>query len=114
MLNVRPFTSANSRAVSVVFPAPDGDEMMSRSGFSLDILDLLPDLLELRLDVHHEVRKLHILALRAQGIGFARHFLEQKLQTTPDGCAIGEQRLELIEMAGQAYQLLGDVTAICH
>src|SRR4051812_23065061 len=71
MLKVRPFTSASRRAVSVVLPAPEGDEMIRSSGRSLDILDLLPDLLELALDVHYQMRKLHILAFRAQRVGLA-------------------------------------------
>ena len=49
--------------------APDGDEMMRSSGLSLDILNLLPDLLELTLHVDDQVRELHVLALRADRVG---------------------------------------------
>src|SRR4051812_47140202 len=53
------------RAVRVVLPAPEGDETINGSGPLLDILDLLPNSLELCLHLHDQMGNWRILALGA-------------------------------------------------
>src|SRR5450755_4754858 len=70
--------------VSVVLPAPDGDETMSGRGPSFDILDLLPDSFELGLHLHDQMGNRGILALCPNCIRFSTDFLQQKIEATPD------------------------------
>src|SRR5476649_1453179 len=78
-------SSFSIRAVSVVLPAPEGDETISGSGPSFNILDLLPDALELGLHLGHQVGNGGILALSPNCIRFSTDFLQQKVQTAAHG-----------------------------
>src|SRR6478609_8018135 len=54
--------SLSNRAVSVVLPAPDGEDTINGRGPSLDILDLLTNPLELCLHLDDQMRDFRILA----------------------------------------------------
>lgn len=55
-----------------------------------DVLDLLSDLFNFRLDVHHGSRDLDITALGADGIGFTVEFLNQKVKLASHRSALGK------------------------
>src|SRR5450432_1177593 len=105
--------SLSNAVVSVVLPAPDGDDTMSGSGPSFHILDLLPDSFELGLHLHDQMGNRGILALCANCIRFSTDFLQQKIQATPDRSICFDQPLELIEVGVEAHELFGHVAAIC-
>ena len=50
-----------------------------QSFFSLNILYLLADLLQLALNIHHDGGNIGVLALGADGVGLAIHFLHQEI-----------------------------------
>src|SRR4051794_12648312 len=70
-----------SRSTSVVLPVPDGAETTKTCPrLSLDILDLLPHLLEFGFRGHDEFRNRLAVGLRADGVDLAVHFLQQEIQ----------------------------------
>src|SRR5688572_24262834 len=73
-------TDASRRVVSVVFPAPDGDETMSGSGPSFDILHLFANALELGLGLDDQMRNRGIRALRTSGVELASDLLQQEIE----------------------------------
>src|SRR6187431_97008 len=105
-------SSLSNRAVSVVLPAPEGEETINGSGPSLDILDLLPNPLELCLHLDDQMGNWRILALCANGIRFSTDFLQQKVEATANWAIGSEQVAELVEMGVEADELLGHVTSV--
>src|SRR5262249_50955607 len=108
----------SSLFLSVVFPAPEGDDRMRRrkssaprSG-SLDILHLLAHPLDLRLHLDHRVRDGAVLRFRADSMDLARRLLQKEIEPPADRLARAEVRLELREVALEARQLLGDVALV--
>src|SRR6185369_9164646 len=82
----------------VVFPAPEGEEstsirprrctstnpVITPRTPSLDILDLLAQLLDRRFELNAEIGQGEIGALRAQRIGFAVEFLAEEIELAAD------------------------------
>ena len=62
---------------------------------SLKILDLLPDLFDLRLDIHHMAGNLNVVAFGADGVGLPVKFLYQEVQLTAHGAALAKQFAQL-------------------
>src|SRR5688572_32126467 len=84
----RPGTHCTSRSTRVVFPVPDGADTMNScprvaraSGTALlDILDLLPHTLELRLGVDDELGHVNAIGLRPDCVDLAIHLLQKEIQ----------------------------------
>src|SRR5262245_27009338 len=78
-------TRSTRRSTTVVLPVPDGAETMKSKprSPSLDILDLLAHLLELRLRGDDDLRHVEAIGLGAHRIDFAVHFLEQEVELPP-------------------------------
>ena len=72
-------TIATSRPAEIILPNP---MLMSFTcpAPSFDVLDLLPDLLDFSLDIHHISGDLDVAALRADGVGLPVELLDQKVQ----------------------------------
>src|SRR5688572_24292307 len=90
-------TSCTRRSTRVVLPVPDGAETMnSRPRRAapplLDILDLLPHLLEFGLGVDDQLRDAEAVGLRADGVDLPVHLLEQEIELAPARLrALGER-----------------------
>src|SRR5688572_21939717 len=82
-LNRIPSKRALRAEVSVVLPAPDGEDTMRSSGELFDILDLFAQSLELCFEFHDEMRERGIRALGANRVCFSPYFLQEELQTSP-------------------------------
>src|SRR5262245_46854798 len=65
--------SVRMRVFRVVFPAPDGDDRMSKRKSSLDILHLLSHPLDFGLEFYHKVQDSQVLRLRSNRIYLAGH-----------------------------------------
>src|SRR5438552_936926 len=88
--------SARTRWISVVFPAPDGDEMMKRSPgvmltpvevlarSSLNVLHLLLERLDVRLEVEDNPRGADLPDLRARRVDLPVELLRQVVEALPD------------------------------
>src|SRR6478752_2275253 len=104
--------SLSKRAVSVVLPAPEGEDTINGRGPSLDILDLLPDPLQLCLHLHDQMGDFRILALCANGIRFSTDFLQQKIEATANGALCSEHVCKLVEMRIEPDELFRHVAAV--
>src|SRR5258706_16272873 len=74
---------SRTRLMSVVFPAPDGPEMMNNvpSGWKLlDILDLFADPLDLCFQVYNNGSDVRRARLRAHRVDLAQHLLRQEIE----------------------------------
>src|SRR5262245_4820108 len=99
-----------TREAITKFPCP-----MFRRTRLLNVLDLLAQPLELRLQLHHPVRDRRIAALRPDRVRFAHELLEQELELAPDRPARParvDQLAKLIDVAAQPHDLLGHVHAL--
>ena len=65
--------------------------MKSRPLTSLDILDLLPQPLELGLDLNDELRHQRAIGLRADSVDLAIHFLQQEVVRVAQRSDISEE-----------------------
>src|SRR5262245_10012374 len=112
-----PGTLSRSRRDSVDFPVPDGAEMTNRVPRrgrligSLEVLDLLADLLGLRLEVEGPAADLEILALARDRVRLPVDLLEEEVHTLADRLAVAsrQERAGLLEVTGEPDDLLGDV-----
>src|SRR4051794_16613483 len=103
--------------MSVVFPAPDGPEMMNNvpSGWKLlDILDLLADALDLRFQVYNNGPDVRGSRLRAHRVDLAQHLLRHEIELLPRRLAAVDRLLHLLDVMRQPRQLLGDVALLHH
>src|SRR5687767_8636058 len=81
-------TSRTSRSTRVVLPVPDGAETMNSrprraadgAATLLDILHLLPHLLEFGLGVDDQLGDAQAVGLRPDGVDLAVHLLEKKVE----------------------------------
>jgi len=71
-----------------------------------DVLRLLADLLQLRLDLDHGAGLLEIVSLGADGVGFPVELLQQKIQFASNGAAARQHGIKLAEMAAQTHRFL--------
>src|SRR3954466_3325398 len=106
---VRLGSSPSSLREIVVLPAPEGEERTSISprcltstkpddpavplisGFSLDILDLLAQLLDRGLQLDADIGEADIGALGAERVGLAVELLAEEVELAPDGTALADK-----------------------
>src|SRR6476620_4376493 len=79
---------------------------------SLNILNLLAHLLELRLGVDDQLRDAQAVGFRADGIHLAVHFLQKKIELAAAGLRPVAERLPMQEMSAKARYLFADVRAL--
>src|SRR5260370_28932833 len=85
----------------------------SQSPSSFDVLHLLPQFFDLRLDFqrHSSNRQrfaFHAGRLREHGVGLAMHFLQQKIQFLPELAGSVQQLGELLQVAPHAVSFFTD------
>src|SRR5687767_15954779 len=107
-------TSCTRRSTRVVLPVPDGAETMnSRPRRAapplLDILDLLPHLLEFGLGVDDQLRNAEAVGLRADGVDLPVHLLEQEIELPAAWLWPVGQRRPVREVAAESGDFLRDV-----
>src|SRR5205809_1455278 len=102
-----------TRAISVVFPAPDGPETMNNvpSGWKLlDILHLLAYPLDLSFQFYNERAQRRRTRLRSHGVDLPQHLLGQKIELLAGGLVAPDRLLRLLDVMRQPRQLFGDVS----
>src|SRR5260370_19676831 len=105
--------ASRMRVFSVVFPAPDGDDRMSkRKSSSFDILHLLSHPLDFGLEFYHKVHGPKVLRLGSNRIYLARHLLQKEIEPPSHGLVVGQVGQHLLDVTRQAGQLFGDVRAL--
>src|SRR5882757_722261 len=99
---------AAPKSISPIPTAPTRSTKAARSqsASSFDVLHLLPQFFDLRFDFqrHFGDRQrfaFHAGRLREHGVGFAMHFLQQKIQLLPELPSPVEQLRELLQVAPQ-------------
>src|SRR5688500_6099673 len=107
-------TSCTSRSTRVVLPVPDGAETMNSrprraAAPLLDILNLLPHLLEFGLGVDDQLRNAEAVGLGADGVDLAVHFLEQEIELPAARLGTVGQRRPVREVAAEPGDFFGDV-----
>src|SRR5258708_17891089 len=88
----------------------------SLSPCSFDVLYLLPQFLDLRLDLQRQARDCQRLAFDAGRFGqhrirLAMHFLQKKIQLLPQLARTVKQFPELLQVTPQAVQFFTDIAA---
>src|SRR5690242_16530562 len=124
---VRLGSSPKSFREIVVLPAPEGEERTSISprrltsmkpddpaavlikSSSLDVLDLLAQLLDRRLQVDADAGEADIGTLGAERVGLAVEFLAEEVELAPDGAALGDEVARRRDMGVQPVQLLAHI-----
>src|SRR4051794_11128314 len=91
----------------------EGEERATASA-SLDVLHLLAKPLELDLHADDELRNSGILGFGAERIRLAYHFLQKEVEPPAHGLAGArhEHALDLIEVAAQPRELLGEIALV--
>src|SRR3954447_19203346 len=107
--------------VSVVLPAPEGEERMRRSPRRwwadasatalLHVLDLLAELLHGRLEIEADPRHGHVPGLGAERIGLPAELLRQEVEAPPNRPAGAQKVARRGDVGAQAVDLLADVGA---
>src|ERR1051325_9205609 len=128
MENSRPGTRRSNSLVSVVFPEPDGAEMMNRIPLTLfrraslvcdtsfNVLDLLTRFLDLGFHAETNLGNAQGLAgntrrLRQKRVCFAAHFLQQEVKLLADFSTLVQQPQEMLDVGLHADKFLADVAA---
>src|SRR3990170_8094956 len=103
-------TIAMTRPATTMLPNPT---LINFGPALFNILDLLAQALQFAFDGDDRARDLHVVGLRPDRVGLAPHLLQQELQF-PAQRAVGggEVEGELLGVAAQPRQLLGDVAAL--
>src|SRR5229473_2581463 len=120
-------SKASSRAVpgfaapKSIFPIPTAPTRstpaaQSLSPCSFDVLYLLPQFFDLRLDLQRQARDCQRLAFDAGRFGqhrisLAMHFLQKKIQLLPQLARTVKQFPELLQVTPQAVQFFTDIAA---
>src|SRR5215212_3900611 len=110
-------SSATTRLMRVVFPAPDGPDTMNKVPSEwklLDILNLLADALDLGLQFYNHGPDVRRARLRAHGIDLPQHLLGEEVELLPGRLAAVDRLVHLIDVMREARQLLGDVALLHH
>src|SRR5580765_2642521 len=100
------------RSTTVVFPVPEGADTTNsspRDRCSLDILHLLPHLLELGLERDDNLGDPGPLRLRSQRVDLAVHFLEEEVQLAAARLGRVGERAPVLEVGAEPDGLLGDI-----
>src|SRR4051812_14512627 len=108
---------SRTRLISVVFPAPDGPETMNNVPSEwklLDILYLLADALDLGFQFYNEASQRRGARLRAHRVHLAQHLLREEVELLAGRLLALDGLLDLVDVVGQARQLLGDVAFLHH
>src|SRR5690349_12478638 len=108
---------SRTRLMRVVFPAPDGPETMNNvpSGWKLlDILDLLADTLDLRLQFYDKGPDGRGARLRAHGVDLADHLLREEVELFAGGFFGADGFVDLLDVMAEALELFGDVAFLHH
>src|SRR4051812_17433719 len=96
---------------SVVLPAPEGEDMMRRSprramltreSCLFNVLDLLAELIDDRLELEPDCGEVAVGRLRAKRIRFAIEFLGEKIELPADGLGGLEKLPRGFDMGEQA------------
>src|SRR5687768_18427448 len=105
---------SSSRRVSVVLPAPEGEEITRRRprrsiGMGLatlfNVLHLLAHLINDGLEAQANAAQRFVLRLGAKRIGFAMKFLRQEIELAADGAGlIGQKSMGVAYMGGDAAE----------
>src|SRR5436309_5747577 len=98
--------------MSVVFPAPDGPDTMNKVPSEwklLDILNLLADALDLRFQFYNHGPDVRRARLRAHRVDLPQHLLREEVELLAGRLAAVDGLLHLIDVMGEAGQLLGNV-----
>src|SRR5207302_67978 len=80
-----------------------------RLPWSLQILNLLAELLDDALELEPDIGELDVIRLGAQRVGLALQLLREEIQPAPDGTAACQQISALVHMRSKSIQLLADV-----
>ena len=95
------FRSPKPMLISFIFSSEP-----SESQGLLQILDLLTDLLDLRLHIHHDAGDIQILTLGTNGIGLTVQLLGQEIQLAAHGLVQLQNGAVLGDVAAQADGLI--------
>ena len=88
----------------VLFPVPDGPETTKRGPALFDILDLLPHLLDLHLDLDRPLADEEIVRLARYRVRFPHHFLDDKIELPADLVLRLEGVAEMLRRALSAWR----------
>src|SRR3546814_827946 len=105
---------SSSASDRVVLPAPDGEDRTSMrprrpTCLSLDILNLLAQLIDDGFQFEAYSRQADVCGLRAEGICFTVEFLCQEIEPAARRFASGKKLASLRHMGGQAVDLLAHI-----
>src|SRR5580704_8912916 len=108
--------SCNNMRVSVVLPAPEGEERINKRprrlvamAGSLDILNLFAQLLDLAAQIEADRSQGDVVRLGAERIGLARQFLREKIEPPADWPAGAHQFARRRHMGRQPIELLANI-----
>src|SRR5262245_57281664 len=109
-----PPSSASTREITVLLPAPDGAETTTTTGSrSLNVLHLLAEALDLGLQPDHLADRLRVLRLAADRVGLAHQLLREEVELLArGGAAARDQLARRRHVAAQPLQLLAHVVAL--
>src|SRR3979490_1550522 len=110
------FAAPKSISPIPTVPTRSTPAAQSLSPCSFDVLYLLPQFLDLRLDLQRQARDCQRLAFDAGRFGqhrirLAMHFLQKKIQLLPQLARTVKQFPELLQVAPQAVQFFTDIAA---
>src|SRR5262245_31458384 len=76
---------------------------------SLEVLHLLPELLDHALELKPDIGQLDLIGFGGQRIRFAMEFLRQKIELAPDCAAVGEKFFRLSYMGSEPVEFFTNV-----
>src|SRR5579875_3386822 len=105
-------TMAMMRLAATMLPNPMLISRVSMAAVLLEVLNLLPQALQLALDRDHALGDLQVVGLAPDGVDLPPQFLDDEVQGAAHGPGGPERRPELAEVAAEAGDLLADVAAL--
>src|SRR5690349_1374650 len=102
-------TSISPRRLTSMKPDDPAGALISLKSLSLDVLDLLAQLLDRRLQVDPDVGEADIGALGAERVGLAVEFLAEEIELAPDRAPFGDEIARRRDMRGEPVQFLAHV-----
>src|SRR5918995_5006487 len=79
---------------------------------SLQVLDLLAELLDRRLDGKSDAGQLQVRGFGAERVCFSIQLLAEEIQPPSDGATLGEESPRRLRMSLQPIQLLGRIRTV--
>src|ERR1700745_3702335 len=105
-----------SVSTSVVFPAPEGAESTKRIPLRLNrllkVLDLLADFFQLGFAQDNPLRDGGVVRFCAERVQFAKNFLSDELERSPNWLVSPEMMCELSKVTFDPGQLFGNIGSI--